>query len=106
MELLLWSFPSPLSWKLLPYALLELVLVDVMTSTSVLASSSSGHAFQHFRTAFEEVLGPHAVLSFGCSGGGARGAGARARGLDWLWVGLQPPVGKPSQAAPGGWRTT
>jgi hypothetical protein len=37
---LLLSLPLPLSWKLLPYALLELVIMNVMMSTSALASSS------------------------------------------------------------------
>ena len=40
---------SPLSWKLLPYALLELVTMYVMMSTSALASNS------HCRTAREKV---------------------------------------------------
>ena len=44
------SLPSPLSWKLLPYALLELAIMYVMMSTSALASSN------HCRIAREKVL--------------------------------------------------
>jgi hypothetical protein len=43
------SLPSSLSWKLLPYALLELVIMYVMMSTFALASSS------HCRIAREKV---------------------------------------------------
>jgi hypothetical protein len=49
------SLPSPLSWELLPQALLELVIMYAMMSTPALASSS------HCRTAREKVAQEAAV---------------------------------------------